>query len=78
MAKPRTLANSVADGGPLANGDPTIADVTGLQAALDSKQATLVSGTNIKTINGAPVLGSGDLVIQGFTLAQAQATALCF
>lgn len=78
MAKPRTLANSVADGGPLANGDPTIADVTGLQAALDAKQATLVSGTNIKTINGAPVLGSGDLVIQGFTLAQAQATALCF
>ena len=78
MAKPRTLANSVADGGPLANGDPTIADVTGLQAALDAKQDGLVSGTNIKTINGAPVLGSGDLVIQGFTLAQAQATALCF
>lgn len=78
MAKPRTLANSVADGGPLANGDPTIADVTGLQAALDAKQATLVSGSNIKTVNGESVLGSGDLVIQGFTLAQAQAAALCF
>lgn len=28
-------------------------------------QATLVSGTNIKTINGASVLGSGDLVVSG-------------
>jgi hypothetical protein len=33
------------------------------QTALNSKQNTLVSGTNIKTINGASVLGSGDLVI---------------
>lgn len=31
--------------------------------ALALKQATLVSGTNIKTINGNSVLGSGDLVI---------------
>ena len=29
------------------------------------KQDTLVSGTNIKTINGQTVLGSGDLVIAG-------------
>ena len=29
----------------------------------NGKQATLVSGTNIKTINGTSVLGSGDLVI---------------
>lgn len=63
MAKPRTLANSVAAGGPLENGDPTIADVTGLQAALDAKQAALVSGTNIKTIGGQSVLGSGDLAL---------------
>ena len=27
----------------------------------DTKQATLVSGTNIKTINGATLLGAGDL-----------------
>jgi hypothetical protein len=32
------------------------------QTALDAKQATLVSGTNIKTINGTSVLGSGDIV----------------
>lgn len=30
-----------------------------------SRQATLVSGTNIKTINGNSVLGSGDLTIGG-------------
>lgn len=38
---------------------PTTPAVT---SALASKQATLVSGTNIKTINGASVLGSGDIV----------------
>ncbi len=32
---------------------------------LNAKQNTLVSGTNIKTINGNSVLGSGDLVISG-------------
>ena len=30
-----------------------------------SKQATLVSGTNIKTVNGNTLLGSGDLVVSG-------------
>lgn len=30
-----------------------------------SRQATLVSGTNIKTINGNSLLGSGDLTISG-------------
>ena len=42
-----------------------IADVPGLTAALDAKQDDLVSGTNIKTINGASVLGSGDLTVSG-------------
>jgi hypothetical protein len=42
-----------------------IVDVTGLQAALDGKQAALVSGTNIKTINGTSILGSGDLTVSG-------------
>jgi hypothetical protein len=31
----------------------------------NNKQAALVSGTNIKTINGTTVLGSGDLVVGG-------------
>jgi hypothetical protein len=33
------------------------------QTVLDAKQATLVSGTNIKTINGSTVLGSGNISI---------------
>lgn len=43
----------------------TIGDVTGLQTALDGKQDALVSGANIKTINGNSLLGSGDLTISG-------------
>jgi len=42
-----------------------ISDVTNLQTSLDGKQATLVSATNIKTINGSSILGSGDLVVSG-------------
>jgi hypothetical protein len=42
-----------------------IAAITGLETALNGKQATLVSSTNIKTINGNTLLGSGDLVISG-------------
>lgn len=34
-------------------------------SALSSKQDTLVSGTNIKTINGETILGEGDITIQG-------------
>lgn len=34
-------------------------------STFNGKQAFLVSGTNIKTINGSSVLGSGDLVISG-------------
>lgn len=33
------------------------------KAELNNKQETLVSGTNIKTINGESLLGSGDIVI---------------
>lgn len=35
---------------------------------LTSKQDTLVSGTNIKTINGESILGSGDIVIEAETV----------
>ncbi|CAA9199044.1 NHL repeat-containing protein [Flavobacterium collinsii] len=38
---------------------------TATQTALNAKQATLVSGTNIKTVNGISVLGSGDISIPG-------------
>ena len=34
------------------------------QTALDAKQATLVSGTNIKTINSTSVLGAGNIAVE--------------
>jgi hypothetical protein len=36
-------------------------------STFNGKQAALVSGTNIKTINGNSVLGSGDLIVGGST-----------
>ena len=36
---------------------------TATQTALNTKQTTLVSGTNIKTLNGESILGSGDLEV---------------
>jgi hypothetical protein len=41
----------------------TLSDQTDLQTALNGKQATLVSGTTIKTVNGNTLLGSGDVTI---------------
>jgi len=41
----------------------TLSNQTDLQNALDAKQATLVSGTNIKTVNSTSLLGSGDISI---------------
>lgn len=39
--------------------------ITDLYSQLNTKQATLVSGTNIKTINGTSILGSGNITIEG-------------
>ena len=36
-----------------------------VDTALNGKQATLVSGTNIKTVNNQSLLGGGDITIQG-------------
>ena len=36
-----------------------------LSATVDTKQDTLVSGTNIKTINNTSLLGEGNIVIEG-------------
>ena len=38
-----------------------------VSTALSGKQATLVSGTNIKTVNSNSLLGAGDIVISGST-----------
>lgn len=40
-------------------------EVADQAAQVVNKQDTLVSGTNIKTINGNSILGSGDITIQG-------------
>lgn len=41
-----------------------LADKNYVQSGLSSKQDTIVSGVNIKTINGNSVVGSGNLVVQ--------------
>ena len=55
--------SSFTNGNFLAANSIEFAQVNGLQAALDAKQATLVSATNIKTINGSSLLGSGNLAL---------------
>lgn len=82
-----TTANTYADGkvaDSIADGVTTIApSQNAVFDALASKQATLVSGTNIKTINGDSILGSGNLVVSGgggggITNAQSIVNALIF
>ena len=51
------------------------ADISALQTAMGNKQDTLVSGTNIKTVNSQSILGSGDLAISGVSEEQAQEIA---
>ncbi|MGH7249673.1 MAG: hypothetical protein ACREGC_01745, partial [Minisyncoccia bacterium] len=41
----------------------TLSDQTDLQNALNAKQDSLISGTNIKTINGASLLGAADIAL---------------
>ncbi len=56
----------ITSGTSLSAGDiPNIAEsqVTNLTTDLAAKQATLVSATNIKTINGVSILGSGDMTV---------------
>lgn len=38
-------------------------DIQDIETALDGKQETLVSGTNIKTVEGQSVLGAGNLAV---------------
>jgi hypothetical protein len=47
-----------------------------IQTQINSKQATLVSGTNIKTVNGTTLLGSGDLGTIGVAYGGTGATSL--
>lgn len=51
----------------------TLSNQTDLQNALNAKQPTLVSGTNIKTVNGNSLLGSGDVNIDSLPTQTGQA-----
>ena len=42
-----------------------IEEVDKINEIIDDKQDNLVSGTNIKTINGSSILGSGDMTVTG-------------
>jgi hypothetical protein len=57
-------ASGGAGGGTWGSITGTLADQTDLDSALGGKQATLVSATNIKTINSTSLLGSGDIAVQ--------------
>jgi hypothetical protein len=78
MSKTRKLSGLVSDSGPLADGLLSAADIGALSLAggiltgtitfagaqtFPGTQAALVSGTNIKTVNGNSVLGSGNIQI---------------
>lgn len=45
--------------------DSRLAKVPQLESGLAGKQETLVSGTNIKTVNNQSILGSGNIEIEG-------------
>jgi hypothetical protein len=53
-----------AQGGTWGNITGTLSNQTDLQNALNAKQATLISGTNIKTVNNTSLLGSGNITIE--------------
>ena len=57
------------DNAPTANSNNPVKS-SGIKTALDAKQDTLVSGTNIKTINGQSVLGSGNLDVKDIFVAE--------
>jgi hypothetical protein len=67
-----TVSGAVAWGGITG----TLSSQTDLQTALNSKQAALVSGTNIKTVNGNSLLGSGDITTNPRTLASVNGSNL--
>lgn len=50
--------------------------IANLTTDLAAKQATLISGSNIKTINSTSLLGSGNIAISGLTAYFAQTTSI--
>lgn len=59
-----SITTRAGKGSPLTNAELD-ANFTNLNTELLGKQDTLVSGTNIKTVNGQSILGSGNIVVSG-------------
>jgi len=57
------ILNAVPSGAIWGSITGTLSAQSDLQGALNNKQDTLVSSTNIKTINGNSILGSGDITV---------------
>ena len=73
---------SLATGGAIVSTDSVLIAFGKLQkqisdnlTAIGLKQNTLVSGTNIKTINGATILGSGDIITSAISAVRQISTA---
>ena len=58
------------------NGSANAVSSDGVFDALATKQATLVSATNIKTVNGSSLLGSGDLTVNAALTVTTVGTAI--
>ena len=56
----RTIANDANN-----KADAVTSRVQNVETSLGNKQDTLVSGVNIKTVNGHSIVGEGDVVIEG-------------
>ena len=56
----RTIANDANS-----KADAATSRVQNVETSLGNKQDTLVSGVNIKTVNGQSIVGEGDVVIEG-------------
>ena len=56
----RTIANDANN-----KADAVTSRVQDVETSLGNKQDTLVSGVNIKTVNGQSIVGEGDVVIEG-------------
>lgn len=56
----RTIANDANN-----KADAVTSRVQDVETSLEGKQDTLVSGVNIKTVNGQSIVGEGDVVIEG-------------
>jgi|694.fasta_scaffold00052_28 hypothetical protein len=72
-----TLTLRNVKGSPLTNQEADD-NLSNLNTELGTKQNALVSGTNIKTINGVSLLGSGDISSSGVSLGKSIAMSIAF